>query len=393
MIETQPFPTERTEKRQRLLHSVEAIRPTLVQSAHESECNATLAPAAVAALQASGLFNLKLPTTLGGAEADPVLQIEVLEALAYIDTASAWCTMISATGIAILGAFLPELGLQQLFANGRIPIAVNTIHPVGCATPVAGGYRVSGHWRFCSGIRHADWVFCTAAIQRPEGSYEELSLPERILVTMPVCAVTIHDNWSVVGLRGTGSCDISVAECFVPHDLAFQRDRLNPTPLRGGPYFHLASPGFLAQDLIGFALGIARRALDELINGAIETKSTHRPAPLCTRPIIHRLVGKYELTLQAARSLAIERYAAVMQKLEAGESIDLQCQAQLQALATYTTELAVEIAAAAFRYGGGRALYQPNILERLMRDSQAAAQHAFVSDQHYESYGKFLVAI
>lgn len=391
MTEIKPFPTERTEKRQCLLQAVEEIRPILAKSVNESECNATLAPAAVAALQASGLFEIGLPASLGGSEADPALQIEVLEALAYIDSASAWCTMIGATGIAILGAFLPEPGLQRVFANGRIPLAVNTIHPVGRATPVAGGYQVSGHWRFCSGVRHADWVFCTAAIQQPEQNNAE-STPERILVTMPVCAVTIHDNWSVVGLHGTGSCDISVAECFVPHDLAFQRDRLNPAPLRGGPHFRLASPGFLAHGPIGFALGIASRALDELINGAIMTKSAHRPTALHERQIIHRLVGKYELTLQAARSLALERYATVMQKLEAGESIGPQCQAQLQALATYTTELAVEIAATAFRYGGGRALYQPNILERLMRDSQAAAQHAFVSDQHYESYGKFLVA-
>lgn len=392
MTATQTFPTERTQKRQLLLQAVEEIRPILTQSVNKSERNATLAPAAVEALQASGLFKLRLPAILGGAEADPALNIEVLEALAYIDTASAWCTFIGATSIALLGAFLPEPGLQRVFADGRIPLAASAVHPVGCATPVAGGYQVSGHWRFCSGIHHADWIFCTAMIQRPEGNYEESSLPERIFVTVPVCDVTIHDNWSVVGLRGTGSCDISVTERFVPHDLTFRRDRANPVPLRGGPIFRLASPGFLAQDPIGFALGIARRSLDELVDGATQTKSAHRPAALQERQIVDRLVGKLELTLQAARSLVMQRYAGVMQKLEAAEPIDPHCQAQLQALATYTTELAAELAAAAFRYGGGRALYQPNILELLLRDSQAAAQHAFVSDQHYETYGKLFLA-
>lgn len=392
MTETQTFPTERTRKRQLLLQAVEEIRPILAQSADESERTATLAPAAVEALQASGLLKLRLPAILGGAEADPLLTIEVLEALAYIDTASAWCTMIGAASIALLGAFLPEPGLQRVFADGRIPLAATAVHPVGHATPVAGGYRVSGHWCFCSGIRHADWIFCTAMIQRPEGTYEESSLPDLIRVTLPVRDVTIHDNWSVVGLRGTGSCDISVTGRFVPHDLTFRRDRVNLVPQRGGPFFCLAPPGVLAQDHIGFALGIARRALDELIENATQTKSKHRPAALQERQIIHRLVGKLELTLQAARSSVMERYAAVMQKLAAGEPIDPQCQAQLQALATYTTELAAEMAATAFRYGGGRALHQPNILERLLRDSQAAAQHAFVSDQHYETYGKlFLV--
>ncbi|MCB0123061.1 MAG: hypothetical protein KDE58_12490 [Caldilineaceae bacterium] len=392
MLDSQTLPTERVQKRQRLLQAVEEIRPILAQSVCESERNATLAPAAVEALQASGLFNFKLPAILGGAEADPVLQIEVIEALAYIDTASAWCAMIGASSIAQLGAFLPEPGLQCIFADNLSPRAATAVHPIGNATPVAGGYQVSGHWRFCSGVHHANWVSCLAMLQQPEGCYAESSLPERITVALPVRDISIHNNWSVVGLRGTGSCDILVTERFVPRELTFRRDRANPAPRRGGSTFRLAAPGILALDHIGFALGVARRALDELVGGAIQANSVHRPAALRERQIVHRLVGKFELTLQAARSLVMARYAEVVQKLEANEPIAPQHQAQLQALATYTTELAVEIAATAFRYGGGRALHQPNILELLMRDSQAAAQHAFVSDQHYETYGKLFLA-
>ena len=54
---------------------------------------------------------------------------------------------------------------------------------------------------------------------------------------------------------------------------------------------------------------------------------------------------------------------------------------------------AVEIAAAAFRYGGAGALFPPNILERLLRDIQAASQHIFVSDVNYETHGKHLLGL
>ena len=68
---------------------------------------------------AAGLFRLQLPAVLGGAEADPVVQMEVLEALTAIDAASGWCTMIGATGFALLGAYLADSGTARVFAEGH----------------------------------------------------------------------------------------------------------------------------------------------------------------------------------------------------------------------------------------------------------------------------------
>ena len=70
--------------------------------------DATLPPAAVQALDDAGLLALKLPAVLGGAEADLVTQLEVLEAVTYIDTSAGWCTLIGAAAIAALGAFLAD---------------------------------------------------------------------------------------------------------------------------------------------------------------------------------------------------------------------------------------------------------------------------------------------
>lgn len=66
---------------------------------------------------------------------------------------------------------------------------------------------------------------------------------------------------------------------------------------------------------------------------------------------------------------------------------------ELQAITAYITDLAVSIATAAFRYGGGGALYQPNVLERLLRDILAAGQHIAVGDQSYEVHGRHLLGL
>ena len=104
------FPQDRQAKRDLLLARVDEIGAILQETGGRSEDLATLAPEAVAALRNAGMFRLKLPAVLGGAEVDPVTEMLVLERLAYYDFTSAWCTMVGATGVAALGAFLPQAG-------------------------------------------------------------------------------------------------------------------------------------------------------------------------------------------------------------------------------------------------------------------------------------------
>src|SRR5918993_5753909 len=79
------FPKDVAAKRKLLLDRVEAIAPVLRASGAKSEEAGTLAPEAVQALRDNGIFRLKLCTELGGAEADPITEMLVLERLAYHD--------------------------------------------------------------------------------------------------------------------------------------------------------------------------------------------------------------------------------------------------------------------------------------------------------------------
>src|SRR5499427_9555648 len=108
---TEAFPRERAAKRKFLLDAVDSISQTLRASGPQSEELGKLAPDAVDALVETGMFRLKLAAEMGGAEADPVTEMLVLEALSYHDLTSGWCTMVGATAIASLGTFLPRSGL------------------------------------------------------------------------------------------------------------------------------------------------------------------------------------------------------------------------------------------------------------------------------------------
>ena len=80
--------------------------------------------------------------------------------------------------------------------------------------------------------------------------------PALYMFSFPASEVTLHDTWQVLGLRGTGSCDISVDQLFVPEEMTWQVGV--QTPQRGGALFELGIPAFVAYEHAAFALGVAR---------------------------------------------------------------------------------------------------------------------------------------
>jgi alkylation response protein AidB-like acyl-CoA dehydrogenase len=117
------------------------------------------------------LLRFLCPRELGGDEADPVTQVEVLEALARVDASASWVVGNLALGSAYVRAFLPAGSAQRIFAKGVPPMAGMNA-PRGQAEPVDGGYRVNGHWAFGSGIHHAEWVFAAPFVSSQPASKE-----------------------------------------------------------------------------------------------------------------------------------------------------------------------------------------------------------------------------
>jgi indole-3-acetate monooxygenase len=223
-----PFPAGRGAKREALLEAVARVRDAVAAGADEAERLRTLPAVTVAALHDSGLLALKLPAVLGGAEADPVTQIDVIEAMSAVDASAGWCLMVGATTGALPAVFLDDQAVGDIVPDGRAPLAAGCYMPTGHAVPSPGGHRVTGRWAFASGIRHAAWVSGTAWVMRdgaPTG--------ERLVFVVRTSEVEIHDTWHVAGLRGTGSCDFSVADLFVPR--AFSWDLERAQPQRGDP--------------------------------------------------------------------------------------------------------------------------------------------------------------
>jgi alkylation response protein AidB-like acyl-CoA dehydrogenase len=383
------FPQDRAAKRKMLLDGVAAIAATLQASGAKSEELGTLAPEAVAALRDSGMFRLKLCTEMGGAEADPVTECLVLENLAYHDMTSGWCTMVGATAIASLGTFLTPDALARVFQKDHIPTASISFFPAGRAKREGKGYRVSGRWRFNSGIRHAEWVVGGTVIEDAKPGE-----PPVMFSAFPAKDVTLYDNWGgVVGLRGTGSVDCSVENYLLPQDLTFVWDLLKPQPVRGGPSYLFPPFSYVAKEHGSVAIGGARRALDELIKIATSTRGTFRASKLDERQVVHRFIAEADIKLRAARALMHERYDALYDKVVGGTLPDGADIADVRAICLHATDVAIWVATNCYHFAGNTGLHHPHVIGRLLRDLNTAGIHQVMSDTAYENHGQFKLGL
>lgn len=259
-------------ERESPLQAAQRIAPHAAQLAVQTERERALPPELLDELRDAGLFSLSLPRQLGGGEVEPAGMVLALEALARGDGASAWCAMVAST-CGLLGAYLPHEQAELIFDGGH-SIVVGVFAPRGRAERTEDGFLVSGRWPFVSGVGHSDWVLGGCLIASGDG-VEMLSGggPDVRLMLIPKADVQVIDTWSVVGLCGTGSHDMAVDRLLVPagRSVSLFTDR----PHLDGPLYAFPLFGLLALGICAVALGVARGAIDDLI----ELAAGKRPAP------------------------------------------------------------------------------------------------------------------
>jgi alkylation response protein AidB-like acyl-CoA dehydrogenase len=188
--------------------------------------------------------------------------------------------------------------------------------------------------------------------------------------------VTIEDTWNVSGLRGTGSHHFRVDDVFVPADRTFRP--LVDHPSIDEPIVRIPPPTVIPLLITSVALGIARGALDEIVDLAAEKVPMLSPAPLATDPVFHLDLAEADTELRAARALVYELTDEVWAAALAGEEPSLDLRARVRAAGVWCTARTAAVVDTAYRSGGGSSLYADSPLQRRLRDIHALTQHFLV---------------
>jgi indole-3-acetate monooxygenase len=354
----------------------------------------TLPPLLVDAMHAAGLFRMWVPRDLGGAELDPLSFLTVIEELARLDGSVGWCAVIPA-GYARLAGALAEDVAREIFQGSGRGLLVGTLNPTGKAVAAPGGYRVTGRWGYGSFIAYGEWVLGNCITQDASGPRRaEDGSPELRLCLFPRDAATVFDIWHVGGLRATGSNDFEVSELFVPEAYTIRLQEFQPPPLRPGPLYAVPMTSTFVSCIATVALGIARAAIEALIEIASSKTSAGAATVLRDKPLAQADVARAEALMRSGRAFLFDELGAMWNNAEAGQSISLQQRAQVRLAAVHAAQCAIQATDLMYQLGGGASLFQGGRLERCFRDVHAAGQHVAVSPlSNLEPIGRVLFGL
>jgi len=356
--------------------SVAAIADT---HADEGDRRGQLSQPVVDALHRERILAMWVPQALGGSELDGVSSLRVIENLSYGDPSTGWVAMAASLAIGTGAAYLKDEAVDELFGGGRFPVIAGQGTKPGTAVPHDGGFHLSGSWSFASGIRHSTHIHTLGII---DGTGEP-----RIFV-LPVEQATLIDNWDVLGLRGTGSIDYRIDNVFVRD--AYTHFAVTEEPRRGGTLYRLGIIGFAIICHSGWACGIGRRLLDELMN-KVKT-GIGRSGTQAGSESFHEQYAKAEATYRSARALVFEAWADVSDTLERGDPLTVRQQTLIRLAMANITWACHDVSEFVYKSAGTLAL-RSGTIQRLFRDMHAGTQHITSAPPVFRAAGRELAGL
>lgn len=222
----------------------------------------------------------------------------------------------------------------------------------GKAEKVEGGYRITARKVFTSGAAAGDLLMTGAIFHDAEEGDKVIHFG----VPMRAPEVRIMDNWRTLGMRGTGSNDVTIDGLFVP-DAAVGFSRAAG---HWHPVFQIIAT--VAFPLIySVYLGIAESARDIAVDIA-------RKKPVSENAL--NLAGRMDTALRGVQMAHRAMIEAAERNSPSAESVN-----EVMIGRSLVASQGLEVTALAMELAGGASFYRDRGLERRFRDMQAARFH------------------
>jgi indole-3-acetate monooxygenase len=377
------------------VEAAHALAPRIEAAADQIERQRQLPAALVEALYAAGMFTMLLPRSLGGAELDLPTFARAVEQLARADGSVAWCVG-QANGLCSYMAYVEPQTARSIFGEGERTILANGPgegNRPGYAVECDGGYRVTGRWRFASGIGHATWLLAVCQLYAGDGSprLDADDKPAQRLLLLPKRSATLHDVWHVSGLRGTGSQAFSVTNLFVP---ASRVVRFAPEARREhGPLYLFTNNGLFGPAFGSVALGLAHASLAAIVELAAGKVPRGMERSIRESTTVQAAVGLAHARLGAARHYLHDTLCEVWEAVGREGALHVQQQVAVRLASTHATHESAAVVDAAYGLAGSNAIFEDRPFERRFRDIHAVSQQLQARRAHYEHVGAYLLGL
>ena len=277
----------------------------------------------------AGFSRIVQPRCFGGYEFGWETFLRTMVAISTGDPGTGWCLTLGSSHAAMVASHFPAEVQAEMFAPDGDFRCPHPVAPTGEATPVDGGYRLSGRWPYASGVPYATWVFAPALIA---GGPE---VPHVIAVRRE--DVTMLDDWgggNIIGMQSSGSNSFAIDDLFVPERFVVPFDWFDPPfpsvgiRLHGNPMYIGRIAGPYHASLVATMVGAARAALDEYREVVMPRQTTFHPQiPRAEFSEDQRVYGLATGMTDAAEAVlyafARDYLEAATSAVETGERIEL----------------------------------------------------------------------
>lgn len=367
--------------------------PVLKERTAEAEALRQIPEHSLHDLHDTGLFRILQPRRFGGSELPLRTLIEVCSLVAQGCGSTAWVYANLASHHWMLGMWESRAQDEVWGESLDVLIASAFVFPAGHAYRTDGGYRLSGRWKFSSGIDSCRWSMVGAIVHDDatgEGEYRMFLVPQQDYRQI--------DTWFVAGLKGTGSKDLEIQDSFVPsyRTLAVADVLGTATPgsaVNPGPLYRIPPFDMFPYVVGGVALGIAEGAIASFTADTVTRLAAYSSTRMADYATIQVRLADASAAVHAARLVMMDRCDQAMEVARVRRP-SLDEKVTFRRDGAYAARLCTHAVDVLFEASGGDALYDQRDLQRAFRDVHAANNHAALTwDVAASLYGKVALGI
>ncbi len=353
-----------------VLCRVRAHLPEIAARSAEAEAARAVPAEIITALRQAGVFRMALPKAWGGEQLGLVEAARVVQEISRADGSTGWTVQAASMAWFFVRSLPRETLAKEVFGNGADLMLRGAIAPKGKATPVEGGYRISGRWPLASGSFTPDWMLAGFVVEGapplPGGG------PAMRVALIRPEQVTFLDTWDAVGLRATQSTDFTMDDVFVPEHFTgpLTGDNNIPAPFYGLPYTATGA----SHDAV--ILGCLEGALDDLAELAATKRPAFNPRVVVGEdPVFQEKFADLHLRTAALSALMEQTGRTVMDRALAGEEPTPTEWFSYTGGHQHIHHEGIRILNEIMTLSGSSGLYSSNPMQRRWRDVRCVSQH------------------
>ena len=379
-----------------LIEGARALVPNLRERATACEELRRLPDETMAELRDAHLFRTLQPRAFGGLEKNFGTMVDIAFELGRGCASTAWVYQNLAMHQLLLGFFPREAQEEFWGPDPARLLSTAWASRYSSARPVEGGYRVSGHWHFASGILNNQGVAVMAPV---EGREMAPGIAERrfLLLQQHTDDYRTVDVWDVVGLCGTGSNDVVADDVFIPEHRSLsaakasfhgEKVAVQGEGVHDSTFYRVPLWTWFPMTIPPAVVGAAQGGLEHMIE-RLETRADLFGNRLAEREGVKKRLAEASAKIDAARLLLRRDLAEMADLAERWQVPTIDRRGVWRRDAAYAAVLAFEAVGQLFYRGGAHGIFNDDLLARAYRDVGAGSCHVATDfDTAAEIYGE-----